>query len=44
MEREAINAERRMVIRLRDKGVIGDEVLRRIQSELDHEESRLDSE
>jgi CPA1 family monovalent cation:H+ antiporter len=44
MEREAINAERQMVIRLRDQGVIGDEVMRRIQSELDHEESRLDSE
>jgi Na+/H+ antiporter len=44
MEREAIAAERQMVIRLRDQGVIGDEVLRRIQAELDHEESRLDSE
>jgi CPA1 family monovalent cation:H+ antiporter len=44
MEREAIFAERQMVIRLRDQGVIGDEVMRRIQSELDHEESRLDSE
>ena len=42
MEREAIAAERQMVIRLRDQGVIGDEVLRRIQSELDHEESRLE--
>lgn len=44
MEREAILAERQMVIRLRDQGVIGDEVLRRIQSELDHEESRLGGE
>jgi monovalent cation/hydrogen antiporter len=44
MQREAIAAERQMVIRLRDQGVIGDEVLRRIQAELDHEESRLDSE
>ena len=44
MEREAIFAERQMVIRLRDQGVIGDEIMRRIQSELDHEESRLDSE
>ena len=42
MEREAIAAERQMVIRLRDQGVIGDEILRRIQSELDHEESRLE--
>ena len=39
--REALDAERRMVIRLRDQGVIGDEVLRRIQEEFDHEESRL---
>ncbi len=30
-----------MLIRLRDDGVIGDEVLRRIQQELDHEEARL---
>jgi CPA1 family monovalent cation:H+ antiporter len=44
MEREAITAERQMVIRLRDQGVIGDEVMRRIQSELDHEESRLEAE
>ena len=41
IEREALAAERQMVIRLRDQGVIGDEVLRRIQEELDHEESRL---
>jgi CPA1 family monovalent cation:H+ antiporter len=44
MQREAIAAERQMVIRLRDQGTVGDEVLRRIQAELDHEESRLDSE
>ena len=44
MQREAIAAERQMVIRLRDQGVVGDEVLRRIQAELDHEESRLDLE
>jgi tryptophan-rich sensory protein len=41
IEREAIVAERQMIIRLRDQGVIGDEVLRRIQAELDHEETRL---
>jgi CPA1 family monovalent cation:H+ antiporter len=41
IEREAIAAERQMIVRLRDQGVIGDEVLRRIQSELDHEETRL---
>ena len=41
IEREAIAAERQMIVRLRDQGVIGDEILRRIQSDLDHEESRL---
>jgi monovalent cation/hydrogen antiporter len=41
IEREAIAAERQMVVRLRDQGVIGDEVMRRIQAELDHEETRL---
>ena len=41
IEREALAAERQMIVRLRDQGVIGDEVLRRIQQELDHEESRL---
>jgi CPA1 family monovalent cation:H+ antiporter len=41
IEREALNAERQMIVRLRDQGVIGDEVLRRIQEELDHEETRL---
>jgi CPA1 family monovalent cation:H+ antiporter len=42
IEREALSAERQMIVRLRDQGVIGDEVLRRIQEELDHEESRLE--
>ena len=42
IEREALAAERQMIVRLRDQGVIGDEVLRRIQEELDHEESRLE--
>ena len=41
IEREAIAAERQMIVRLRDQGVIGDGVLRRIQAELDHEETRL---
>jgi CPA1 family monovalent cation:H+ antiporter len=41
IEREALAAERQMIVRLRDQGVIGDEVLRRIQEELDHEETRL---
>jgi CPA1 family monovalent cation:H+ antiporter len=42
-EREALAAQQRMILKLRDDGAIGDEVLRRIQSELDHEESRLDA-
>ena len=41
VRRQAIAAERSMVIRLRDTGVIGDEVLRRVQEELDLESSRL---
>jgi CPA1 family monovalent cation:H+ antiporter len=41
-QREAIAAERRMLLRLRDDGVIGDEILRRVQHALDLEESRLD--
>lgn len=43
IEREALAAERQMVVRLRDQGVIGDDILRRIQDQLDHEESRLTS-
>ena len=39
--RAAITAQREMLIRLRDQGVIGDDVLRLIEQELDHEESRL---
>ena len=38
---QAVEAERRMLVRLRDQGVIGDEVLRKIQQELDLEASRL---
>jgi monovalent cation/hydrogen antiporter len=41
-EREAVAAQQQMILKLRDDGVISDEVLRRIQSELDHEESRLE--
>src|SRR5688500_3401550 len=40
--REALAAERGMLLRLRDDGVIGDEILRRVQHALDLEESRLD--
>jgi Na+/H+ antiporter len=43
-QREALAAERRMLLRLRDDGVIGDEILRRVQHALDLEESRLDDE
>lgn len=39
-----INAEREAIIGLRDRGVIGDEVLRRIERELDLEQLRLESE
>jgi CPA1 family monovalent cation:H+ antiporter len=39
--REALVAERRMLVKLRDDGVIGDDVMRRIQEELDLEESKL---
>ena len=33
-----------MLVKLRDDGVIGDEVLRKIQKELDLEESRISEE
>ncbi len=39
--REAIQAQRDMLDRLRDQGVIGDDVLRHLEHELDHEEARL---
>jgi CPA1 family monovalent cation:H+ antiporter len=42
VHREAITAERQMLVRLRDQGVIGDEALRTVQEELDLEESRLE--
>jgi Na+/H+ antiporter len=38
---EALIAQNRMVVKLRDDGVIGDEVMRRVQAELDLEEARL---
>jgi CPA1 family monovalent cation:H+ antiporter len=44
IQREAIATERLMLVKLRDDGVIGDEVMRRIQKELDLEESRLSGE
>ena len=39
--RETLAAERRMLFQLRDNGVIGDDVLRRVEQELDLEESKL---
>ncbi|MDB5298109.1 MAG: Na+/H+ antiporter [Phycisphaerales bacterium] len=41
--RVAIGAEREMLVRLRDEGAIGDDTLRRIQTELDLQEARLGS-
>jgi len=39
--RQAIQAQRDMLGRLRDQGVIGDNVLRQLEHELDHEEARM---
>ena len=41
LQQEALDVERRTIIRLRDEFVINDEVLRRIQLDLDHAEARL---
>jgi CPA1 family monovalent cation:H+ antiporter len=41
LEQEALDVERRTIIQLRDEFVINDEVLRRIQVDLDHAEARL---
>ncbi len=41
LQQEALDVERRTIIRLRDEFVINDEVLRRIQVDLDHAEARL---
>jgi monovalent cation/hydrogen antiporter len=40
--RQALGAERTMLVQLRDNGTIADDVLRRVQESLDLEESRLD--
>jgi CPA1 family monovalent cation:H+ antiporter len=40
--RESLNAQNQMIVKLRDDGVIGDDVMRRIQQELDHEGSQLE--
>ncbi|HYO08028.1 MAG TPA: Na+/H+ antiporter [Tepidisphaeraceae bacterium] len=38
---QAIAAQRDMLLRLRDQGTIGDDVLRLVEQELDHEESTI---
>ena len=41
LEREVLAAERSALVRLRDDGAISDDVLRRVERELDLEEARL---
>jgi monovalent cation/hydrogen antiporter len=41
LQQEALDVERRTIIQLRNEYVINDEVLRRIQSDIDHAEARL---
>jgi CPA1 family monovalent cation:H+ antiporter len=41
IDREALAAERGVLIKLRDDGLINDEVLREIQTELDLDEMKL---
>jgi monovalent cation/hydrogen antiporter len=41
LQQDALDVERQTIIQLRDEYVINDEVLRRIQSDLDHAEARL---
>jgi hypothetical protein len=41
LQREILDAEREVVIGLRNRGVVNDEVLHRIERELDLEEQRL---
>jgi CPA1 family monovalent cation:H+ antiporter len=43
LQRELLDVERNVVIRMRDEGIINDDVLRRIERELDLEEQRLES-
>jgi hypothetical protein len=40
--RDAVQVERRTVIQLRDEGRISDDVLRRLERELDLEETKYD--
>jgi Na+/H+ antiporter len=41
LQQEALDVERRTIIQLRNEYIINDEVLRRIQSDIDHAEVRL---
>jgi CPA1 family monovalent cation:H+ antiporter len=41
LQQDALDVERRTIIQLRDEYVINDEVLRRIQRDIDHAEARL---
>jgi CPA1 family monovalent cation:H+ antiporter len=41
LQQDALDVERRTIIQLRDEYLINDEVLRRIQRDLDHAEARL---
>ena len=43
LRRELLDAERRSLVELRNRGVINDEVMRRVQQDLDLEDSRLES-
>ena len=43
MRRAVLNAEREAVIQLRDEGTINDEVLRRLEREIDLEELRMEA-
>ena len=42
LRRELLEAEREAILRLRSEGRIGDEVMRRVERDLDLEDSRLE--
>ena len=42
LRRELLDAERMAVVRLRNEGVITEEVMQRVQRDIDLEDSRLD--
>src|SRR5437016_11980153 len=43
MQREVLQAQRRAVVRLRNQGVISNDVMHRIERELDLEDTRLEA-